>query len=68
MMTIIIEYHLTDVGADRMRVKNFHGDDVALARQYCASLRRVLNARPNVIVDTWRIEDSNENVVARASS
>jgi hypothetical protein len=65
MHTVIIEYHNTSTEADRMVVRNVYGE-LEFARRRLAYIRRKLNSRPNIVVDTWRIEDERENVVARA--
>ncbi len=63
-LCVIVEYHRTDLGKDCMFTSrgwaNLEG-----ARKRCQYIKRKLNNRPNVIVDAWRIEDGEENVVAR---
>jgi len=63
--TVIIEYHRTDLSTDQMVVRNVYGD-IDYAKRQCARIRRRLNARENVVVDHWRIEDAMERVVARS--
>lgn len=64
---VIVEYHRTDLEEDFMCTsKGWRTLDGA--RKRCQYIKRKLNNRPNVIVDAWRIEDGEENVVARCRS
>ena len=61
---VIIEYFRTDLEEDFMVVsKGWVSLDVA--RRQCQRIKRKLGNRHNVIVGPWRIEDANENAVAR---
>jgi hypothetical protein len=64
---VIVEYHRTDLEHDLM-VTSKGWIDLQGARKQCQRIKRKLNSRPNVIVDAWRIEDGEENVVARCRS
>jgi hypothetical protein len=66
-LCVIVEYHRTDLEEDFM-VTSQGWANLGVARKRCQYIKRKLNNCPNVIVDAWRIEDGEENVVARCRS
>ncbi len=66
-LCVIVEYHRTDLGEDFM-VTSQGWANLQVARKHCQYIKRKLSSRPNVTVDAWRIEDGEENVVARCRS
>jgi hypothetical protein len=64
---VIVEYFRIDLELDGM-VTSRGWANLPAARKRCQYIKRKLNGRPNVIVNAWRIEDGEENVVARCRS